>query len=315
MRPEPDRDVPAPTLSHRSLSRRSLLAGGTGVLLASVLAACSSDSGSRKGSGKSASTDNGASAANGDISLARMFDPRVPVGTPTRLPFGLVDGEGVFLKDPPSIVSARLGPEDGDLGPSVDVARHDKGLERAYYPLFTTLDTAGTWRLEVTASGRKVETQLSVVGPTDMPGRVVQPGEHLPSIATPTTVAPLGVDPICTATPQCPLHDVSLDQALTIGKPIALLVSSPAFCQTAICGPVLDLFLEQRPTFGESVTMMHIEVYTDDTAKTTTDTVEALGLTWEPSLFLAAPDGTLSERLDWIFDADELADVLSRIAP
>lgn len=311
MRPEPDQGIPEPT----TLSRRSLLAGGTGVLVASLLAACSSDSRTGNKAGKSADTGNDGSTAKGNVSLARMFDPRVPLGTPIRLPFGLVDGEGVFLEDPPSTVSTRLGPEDGDLGPSVDVARHNKGLERAYYPVLTTLDTAGTWRLEVTASGRKMETTLSAVGPTDMPGRVVQPGERLPTIATPTIASPLGVNPICTATPQCPLHEVSLEQALTFGRPIALLVSSPAFCQTAICGPVLDLFLEQRPAFGESLTMMHIEVYTDDTAKTTTDTVEALGLTWEPSLFLAAPDGTLSERLDYIFDADELADALSHLTP
>ena len=307
MRPEPDPGSPGPP----SLSRRSLLAAGTGAF-ALLLGACSSDSGTKKAVKATKATPG---ATKGKISLAQMFDPRVPVGTPLRLPLGLVDGEGVFLKDPPAAISARLGPEDGDLGPSIELSRRDEGLERAYFPLLTTLATPGSWRLEVTAAGQTLESTLSALGPTDMPGRVVQPGEQLPAIATPTTASPREVNPICTAEPPCPLHEVSLDRALTIGKPIALLVSTPAFCQTSICGPVLDLFVDQGRAFGESVTMMHIEVYTDNTAKKTADTVEALGLTYEPSLFLAAPDGTLSERLDFIFDTGELAEGLARLVP
>ena len=49
--------------------------------------------------------------------------------------------------------------------------------------------------------------------------------------------------PICTAEPRCPLHTTSLDAAVAAGGPVALLVSTPKFCQVAICGPVLDVLL------------------------------------------------------------------------
>ena len=49
------------------------------------------------------------------------------------------------------------------------------------------------------------------------------------------------------------------------------------------------------------------------TAKATTETVQAYGMTYEPALFLAAPDGTINARLDYTFDGSELDEVLSRL--
>ncbi len=297
-----------------TISRRRLLLAGTGAL-AMGLVACSTKS-DKKTSGES--KDSSTSSPNGKgqkLGIGQIFDPRVPVATPLRLPIALIDEEGVPAKNIPATITARVGPKGEELGPRMELTRRGKGLERVYYPFITTLATAGTWRLVVEANGQSVESTLTALEPDDMPGRVIQPGEKLPNIATPTNAAALGVKPICTADPPCPLHGISLDAAMGLGKPIALLVSTPAYCQTLICGPVLDLFLEQRKTFGESITMIHIEVYSDDTAKKSTDTVEALGLTFEPSLFLAAPDGTLSERLDYIFDSTELSESLSRLTP
>src|SRR5438132_1411319 len=83
-----------------------------------------------------------------------------------------------------------------------------------------------------------------------------------PPNPTPTTANHLGVNPICTHDPVCPFHSVSLDQAIGGTRPIALLVSTPAFCQVAICGPVLDLFIKRKATFAaQGITVIHAEVY------------------------------------------------------
>lgn len=308
MQSEPD----LTTSESHTLSRRSLIAGGVGAL-AWLLTGCSSDSNSKKSALPSTTTINRASTKK--LALAQMFDARVATATPLRLPIGLVDSEGAFVRNLPATISARVGPKGSQLGPSIELVRRDQGLERAYFPLITTLSTPGPWIVEVTAGNQKLETTLTALEPSELPARVVQSGEQLPAIVTPTKTNPLGVTPLCTAKPPCPLHEISLDKAMSAGRPIALLVSSPAFCQTSICGPVLDLLLDQREAFGSAVTMIHIEVYTDSTAKKTTDTLEALGLTYEPSLFLAAPDGTLSERLDFIYDTSELVEGLERLVP
>ena len=64
---------------------------------------------------------------------------------------------------------------------------------------------------------------------------------------TPTFDDARGVDPICTRSPEpCPFHDRTLTDVVESGEPVALLISTPGFCQTAICGPVLELLMEAR---------------------------------------------------------------------
>jgi hypothetical protein len=140
-------------------------------------------------------------------------------------------------------------------------------------------------------------------------------GEQMISVPTPTTEDSRGVDPLCTADPDCPLHATSLDAAIGSDKAIALLIATPAYCQTAICGPVLDLLVSRQPEFADVVTMIHVEVYPNEAeaGKTTTDAVRAYGLAWEPSLFLASPDGTITQRLDYTFDERELDEALNTL--
>jgi hypothetical protein len=93
-----------------------------------------------------------------------------------------------------------------------------------------------------------------------------------------------------------------------------LLVSTPAFCQTAICGPVLDLLVERRADLAAAhVGVVHAEVYVDEKAQEATSTVTTLGLRHEPALFLAAADGTVQNRLDYTFDRTELDQALRRL--
>ena len=61
-------------------------------------------------------------------------------------------------------------------------------------------------------------------------------GEPLPPFDTPTVDDPGGVDPICTQVPPCPLHDISLADALADRKPVAYLIGTPAYCLTGVCG-------------------------------------------------------------------------------
>jgi hypothetical protein len=135
----------------------------------------------------------------------------------------------------------------------------------------------------------------------------------MPSFPTPTTDDAKGVDPICTHQPPCPFHELSLDEALTNGKPTVLLVGTPAYCATGICGPVLELLERVATGYGDKVNIIHAEVYTDDTLQTTTQAVQSLGLDYEPALFIADASGTLVSRLDVVYDADELNESLTAV--
>jgi hypothetical protein len=131
---------------------------------------------------------------------------------------------------------------------------------------------------------------------------------------TPTVTDAHGVDPICTNDPVCDLHDATLADALEEGRPLALLVSTPAFCQFAVCGPVLDVLLGVAGDHPD-VRLLHAEVYAhpEEELDTKAPIVDALGLTFEPCLLLVDATGTVKERLDTIFDTTEVDEALARL--
>jgi hypothetical protein len=128
------------------------------------------------------------------------------------------------------------------------------------------------------------------------------------------------VELVCTRSGgPCPWHDVSLDQALTQGRPLAVLVATPAFCQSATCGPVLDVLLRAQPPFGDRIHFVHLEVYATkptgaDISRTPlAPAVKAFALESEPVLYLVAPDGTVKNRIDGLYGLTEATDALTKL--
>lgn len=257
-------------------------------------------------------------AALGELALAQFFGGPVFVpGQEARAPFGVADRDGLLPIDrtPASLAITLLGPDGNEIGAPIDVVRRSTGLPRAYFPLRFTVDEPGFYTARTELDGVAAEMAMKVDVAEDVV--VIQPGATLPALATPTTADAQGVDPICTADPICPLHEVTLAEALSEGRPIALLVSTPAFCKVAICGPVLDVLLGQVEAHPD-VRFIHAEVYahpgSDPELQDYTEIVSALGFHFEPSLVLARGDGKVTERLDDIYDETELVEALGRLA-
>jgi len=286
-----------------SLSRRTFLLASASAVALGACGGGDDDDDGEDGVGASSTT----TAAEG-MAIARVFAPQQPVGRELRLPIALTDADGTIRREgvPATITYAYAG------GAPIEVARHDEGIPTPYFPLAITIDAPGEVSVEVTAGDETATTTIVGVDATQVPA-VPGPGDALIAVATPTTADARGVAPICTREPACPFHDVTLEEAMASGKAVAFLVSTPAFCQTAICGPVLDLLIDRAAPHADVLAVVHAEVYTDDTARTTTEGVQTYGLAWEPALFLAMPDGTITSRLDYTYDGVELDAVLSRL--
>jgi hypothetical protein len=287
--------------------RRFLTAGGAAAAGVVLLGACGSD-----GDDETAPT---VTAGDG-LALAQFFGgPLFVAGQMVRAPFGVADIDGLLpVEDTPErLLVTVLGPDDQPIGDAIEVARHAEGLPRGYFPLQFEVTDAGIYTARTEVDGSAAEMSLKVDVAADV--RVVQPGDALPAVATPTTADAQGIDPICTNDPVCPLHEVSLADALGEDRPIVLLVATPAFCQIAICGPVLDVLLDVVDDFPD-LRFVHAEPFVDPATDqdTATPIVDALGLHFEPCLVLAAADGTVVERLDTIYDRDELVEALGRLA-
>lgn len=299
------------------LTRRTLLAGAAGVAGVALLAAC----GSNGDSGDGESSDGGDSGTDvRSVNLGAVFplDGLIVTGSPQRLPFIVIDAEGAPLDDGPTSLEFVVTDLDGNpVGDPVTVERRNQGIPTAYYPLIFEIPEPGTYQATTTVDGEElVPRAFSVVEPSAVD--VPQPGQPMIPVDTPTTADPRGVDPLCTRDPECDLHGETLTAVLDAGRPTALLIATPAYCQTAICGPVLDVLLSQQTEFPE-VSMVHAEVYKDPEAvdniadATLAPVVDAYHLGYEPALFLANSDGTIAVRLDTIFDESEVNEALAQL--
>jgi hypothetical protein len=126
---------------------------------------------------------------------------------------------------------------------------------------------------------------------------------------TPTVDDHRGVEPYCSLTPNpCPLHDVTLTDALASGTPVAYMVGTPAHCQTGTCAPGLEFLVAEHARAGDAITMVHADVYADNAATTVAPAVIALNVEYEPIVYLCTADGVIVDRLDGIWDASELTE-------
>ncbi|HTN78089.1 MAG TPA: twin-arginine translocation signal domain-containing protein [Acidimicrobiales bacterium] len=297
-----------------SLSRRTFLVTAGAVGAGIVLVACGSDD-----SGASIPTaDVGSASGTGDANrpnrvLVRFAaDGVLAAGMPQRIAVGLADADGLLLVDTAPQITLQVVTEDGKpVGAPLTVDRHAQDLPRPYYPVLTNIADPGTYGLVGTVDGVQVSTAFSILEPDKVP--VPKPGDQMVPVDTPTTANSQGVNPICTREPECDLHELALTDALKAGKPVAFLIATPAYCQTAACGPVLDVLLGQQSAFGGKVEMVHAEVYTDSSLKSTTRAVDDYHLSFEPVLFLAGADGVIQARLDSIFDTKELNEALTKL--
>jgi hypothetical protein len=301
-----------------TITRRSVLLGAAGAL---ALAACGGKSKDE------ASTDSSTDAA-GDVQLLATVPPQLffAAGPMQRAPLLLTDN-GSPLADPPAtITTTLLSLGDGTTEPEVigdptELALHDEGIPRPYYALRFSVDEPGFYGVRTDYKGAQLDTnpfQISAVADVPLP----QIGDAMIPVETPTPADPRGVDPVCTLDPPCPLHDITLTEALTMGKPVAFLVSTPAYCQTGICGPVLDLLVDEAK--GRDVVALHAEVWKnaaeldgDLTKATPTDALDAYGMTqvgFEPALFIGDSHGMLTDRLDLIYDTSELRQGLDQVS-
>jgi hypothetical protein len=295
-----------------AISRRSFVLGSCAT---GLLVACGGDDdGSTTGSTLPASTAAPTTSGATPV-LGSTFDRNALLvgGIPQRAPFVLFESTGglVPIDAAPDELTFELEAQAGPSPAPVAVRRHGDDVGRGYWPVVTTFPSTGLHAARVDVGGTVLELAFNVNGPGVV--SVPQVGEPLPSAPTPTTADPLDTQTICTRQPACPFHQVSLDDALASGAPIALLVSTPAFCQVAICGPVLDLLVDRAPAHPD-VVVVHLEVYpygAPPAAPPSPVVPETLGMTYEPGLFVADARGVVTARLDSIYDGPELDDALS----
>ena len=142
---------------------------------------------------------------------------------------------------------------------------------------------------------------------------IPKPGQKAPKIQTPTP-EDVGGDLAQITTRIPPDTQNKIDYADALGKePIVLLFATPQFCQSRVCGPVVDVAEQVKEEYGDKAAFIHMEIYKDnDPSKGVRPQVRAFGLPSEPWLFTIDRQGTVSSVIEGAFGPELLTSAVKK---
>jgi hypothetical protein len=324
------------TLDRRGFLRGTVAASATGALLA---AGCGSSGGAKtpvaSGSVTARAGATPGSTANPSGITPNLLTQEFVAGRDNRFAVGLVTKGGKLVKGAAvHLKFFTIGP-DGQTGTlrgegdgryvelNVPGAHlHDRSAGDAvtddsvsFYVANTPFDVAGKWGVEIAATpadgaaAATIQAPFTVLATPQSPGvGSVPPASKNDTFATNTNL-----ESLCSRSPACPLHDRVIADVLGKGRPLVVMFSTPAFCTSRFCGPVLEVLLAQVPAYQDRVDFVHIEVWQDFQLQKHRPATDEWKLPTEPYTFFMDKGGTVVGKFEAVFGQDELASALDQL--
>lgn len=305
-----------------------------GVLLfALFLAACSSETSNN-------TTATPTSTAN-ETGVYRLFLAAADISVDTtRLPFVIVDPEGQFLEGDSLSVDLlkALDQSTGQLVVDdvlasyrtieiVEPHQHQDGqlhdhLETmgVYVVEGVSLDT-GTWVIQahVPSSVGNGSVEISALFDVVESGFTPAVGMTAPKSINLTANDVSDLEEISTREPPiAAMYETTIGDAIDSDKPTLIAFSTPAFCQSRICGPVLESVVQIMPSYEGEVTFIHVEPF-DLGALRDSGEFQLVGaaIEWnlpsEPWIFLVDSQGLVAAKFEGIVTPSELSEALDAL--
>ncbi len=185
----------------------------------------------------------------------------------------------------------------------------------AFYVANTPFDQAGQWGVEIDATltdgtTASIQAPFKVLEQSQSPGIGTTP----PASRNDTFDTNPDLESLCSRTPACPLHDKVIGDVLGKGRPLVVMFSTPAFCTSRFCGPVLEVLLAQVPAYEDRIDFVHIEVWQDFQLQIQRPATGEWGLPTEPYTFFMDKSGKVVGKFEAIFGQDELTSALDQLA-
>jgi hypothetical protein len=165
------------------------------------------------------------------------------------------------------------------------------------------------WLLAEPEGGRDVQALGNVVVVEQ--DSALDVGEQAVASETPTLASTTDISELTTRVPPDEsLLRYSIAESLSAKAPFVVTFSTPKFCSSRTCGPVVDVVEEVARRFeGTDIRFIHAEVYEDnDPAKPFNRWMQEWGLETEPWTFLVDRRGRIVERYEGVVSVTELED-------
>jgi hypothetical protein len=285
-------------------------------VLALLIAACST--------GESTSPADGAGVGDGGASTelsgveATIIIANSP-GTistkgPQRVLVALLEAENTFLGGDDIGATIEFTAPDG--GPTTQVTGQWLSTRDAPLGLYVapvTFDRTGRW--EVSVRGNEGRAVVDVFDESVVP----EVGDEAPRSETPTAEAGDDLTAISTdLEPDARLYQLSIAEAVTNGRPSVIAFATPAFCQTAVCGPTLEI-VKEATDGNHDIDVVHVEPFELESARAGSlvpvETMSEWHLATEPWVFVVDADGRVTSSFEGILGREELTVAIEALTP
>ena len=298
-------------MTNGGISRRELLrlagVGGGALGLAALLGACDGDGGG--GSGPAAPPGSLQALQANAVQLSLLgAQSQLQVGE-SLFTFGLATADNKLVAGGTPAVWAATDDASKALGPFptrwFELTAYDKTKDSSprseltgFYGAQVELPQAGNWMVAASLelNGSRAVGRGAVPVVDDAPAAV---GSKARPVRTPVATTAAGRKKICTREPvACPLHGVSLDDALRAGRPTVVNFATPLLCSSRMCGPVVDEQMVVAAKLGRRASFIHVEIYPDRDPAKPAPALTAYGFTTEPWLLVVDRGGVIRARFE-----------------
>jgi hypothetical protein len=178
-----------------------------------------------------------------------------------------------------------------------------------FYGAEVEFPEAGNWMVAATldVNGGRAVGSGGVPVAAEVPAAV---GSKAKALSTPVATTAAGRKKICTREPACPLHEISLDDALKAGRPAVVNFGTPLLCTSQICGPVVDEQMVAADKLGAKASFIHVEIYPSRDTSKPVKALSEYGFSTEPWLLVIDRDGVIRARHEGPVTAGQIEDAL-----
>ena len=311
---------------------RTVALGLAAVLALVVATACGGDG----GGGASQATSTGSAEIK-----AVIISSDLAIG-PNRFMVGLVTPDSEVITDAQvQLGFFKLSGDQGELRSEAQatVIKMTRGIvrekpdgtretvesgETAAYVVEVEFDEAGDWGVRVTGtrSGKPFDPMNIQFTVTEAPSSIAI-GSAAPKSVQLTLNDVSDLSDIDTADPPDPeWHRMTIADAVTSGKPVAIAFTTPGFCQTQMCAPMTQELAMLYEKYKDRMIFVHVEPYFLDRMRAgqcpnlgecAVPTMEEWGLQTEPWIFIVDAEGKVAAKFEAFVMMDEVEAAFQRL--
>ncbi len=241
-----------------------------------------------------------------------------------RVVFGVIDPVGGPVRDAKVQVSTfylpPMGEQQGPVETADAVFRAWPVSPRGVFTAQLTFDRAGEWGIgAVVTAADGMEHKASARVRVSEVSATPAVGAPAPRSVNKTLADVDGLEQLTTDfEPDADFYETTIADALDRAEPMMVVFSTPAYCQTATCGPQLAVIKEIKAEYSGRMSFIHVEVYDNPheiegnlSNAVISPTVEEWGLPSEPWTFVVDKGGIIRAKFEAFTTRDELEAAVS----